>query len=391
MRVSIARDVLDWAIERSGKTFAELRNAFPKLPDWQSGKSAPTWRQAQEFAAKTYTPFSLLFLPEPPAEPLPIADMRTLKDQAVAKPSGNLLDTIYHAQRTQDWYRDYAIEGGARALDFVGSVTLKEHPNVVAKSITEQLDFGFDTRQRFAEASQAYRHLVDRAEDLGVLVLTNGVVGNNTHRLLDVAEFRGFSLSDDIAPLIFVNGADSPPARVFTLLHELGHIWLGHSALSDLQSFDTDGNQTEERWCNRVAAEVLLPDELIGSLTFRNHEVPLEFVRKLAKRAKCSSLVVLHRLYDAELLDWQSFQNLYSTELAGVSARLAEKKSGSGGDFYNTVPLRYSPTFTRAVLAAALDGTLLYRDALQMIGTKRMATFRELADKLGVAPLNVRA
>lgn len=380
--------VLSWALSRSGKTVTDLESSFPKLSEWLSSDTPQTMtmRQAQNFAAKTYTPFSLLFLDESPKEPLPIADMRTVRNQGVGSPSGDLLDTIYHAQRSQDWYRDYAVDNGANPLEFVGSVGMNQEPTDVATCIAEKLDFTFEDRSRFSDTSRAYRHLVDRAEDLGVLVLTNGVVGNNTHRRLNVEEFRGFSLSDNIAPLIFVNGADSPTARIFTLLHELGHIWLGHSALSDVQPDISDSApgeaSTEERWCNQLAGEVLLPTHLIPKLPVP--EKSLKYVHILARQAKCSSLVVLHRLYDANVLDWHTFSDLYEKEKEKASEHSAGKNTGDGGNFYYTVPLRYSPTFTRAVVVSALEGTTLYRDAFRMLGTRKPETFRELAHQMGV-------
>ena len=187
-KVRIAPPLYEWALVRSGKTVTDLEKNFPKLPEWMSGVSVPTFTEAEKFAAKTHTPFAFLFLDTPPEENLPIADMRTLKDSAIRQPSGDLLDTIYNAQRTQDWYRDYALSNGAEKLSFVGSVGVNNNVSEVAAEISDLLDFGFDSRKRIDNMSSLYRHLVDKVEKLGILVLTNGVVGNNTHRKLSVEE-----------------------------------------------------------------------------------------------------------------------------------------------------------------------------------------------------------
>ncbi|HMM61712.1 MAG TPA: ImmA/IrrE family metallo-endopeptidase, partial [Candidatus Rifleibacterium sp.] len=75
--------------------------------------------------------------------------------------------------------------------------------------------------------------LVERSEQAGIIILRSGKVGNNTHRTLDVKEFRGFVIYDELAPFIFINGADAKAAQIFTLVHELAHVWLGASGVSN--------------------------------------------------------------------------------------------------------------------------------------------------------------
>jgi Zn-dependent peptidase ImmA (M78 family) len=210
------------------------------------------------------------------------------------------------------------------------------------------------------------------------MVMISGVVGSNTRRRLEPEEFRGFALADPLAPLVFINGADSKSAQMFTLAHELAHVWLGQSALSDATARGFP-DHVVERWCNRVAAELLVPLDLVRS-DIGPGELWTE-VKRLARSFKVSTLVVLRRLYDAGRLDRPAFDTAYREELA----RLLALPSGSGGDFYRTQPARVSRRFARALVASTLEGQTLFTDAFRMLGVSRTETFYELGRRLGFA------
>ncbi|SEA08128.1 protein of unknown function [Bowdeniella nasicola] len=383
IRVEVVGDLLRWAVNRAGWDKATIDRRAPRLQDWIDGKVEPTLKQLEKFARDTHTPFGLLFLQEPPVEKIPIPDMRTMRSQGIERPSADLLDTIYLCQDRQDWYREFARESGMRDLDFVGSATTVSSPLLVAQKLRRALGFEFANRSEFASWSDALRQLIDRIEDLGVLVMVSGIVGSNTHRSLNPEEFRGFALSDPIAPLIFVNGADTKAAQLFTLIHELAHICLGRSALSDasMKAFEGTG---DELWCNAVAAEFLVPARTLRS-EFKGR-VAAEELDRLARMFRASTLVVLKRLFDAGFLEWDAFSEIYDQERLRVVGMLAGQNNGSGGgNFYYTQPLRLSRQFARSVIASARSGSTAYRDAYSLLGTKKHETFENLAAELGVA------
>ena len=378
VRVDVTASLYAWAAERSGLDSHELEHKFPKLPQWESGDHSPTLKQLEQFAKTTRTPVGYFFLPAPPDERVPIPDLRTVGDRGVRRPSPDLLDTIYQCQQRQDWYRGYAQGIGLDPVPHVGSLSRATPVEEAASAVTAEMSFSVE--RRGSNWSDAFGYLRDQAEDSGVLVMVSGVVGSNTRRRLDPAEFRGFALADPLAPLVFVNGADTKAAQIFTLAHELAHIWLGESALSDAD-LGVQATDEIERWCNGVAAEVLVPLEALQSdfdaLADLTHELD-----RLARRFKSSTLVVLRRAHEAGFLAWDAYRRAYSTEFRRVMELVGA--GGGGGDFYNTQPTRVSKRFARSVIVSALEGQTLYSDAFQMLGLKKLATFNGMGERLGV-------
>ena len=378
VRVDVAAPLYAWAAERSGLDLDVLAHKFPKLEQWESGEHSPTLKQLEAFARATRTPVGYFFLPAPPDDEVPIPDLRTVGDTGVRRPSPDLLDTIYQCQQRQDWYRDYANGIGLDPVPHVGSLSTATPVAEAASAVTEAMSFSVE--QRGSNWSEAFGYLRDQAEDSGVLVMVSGVVGSNTHRRLDPAEFRGFALTDPLAPVVFVNGADTKAAQIFTLAHELAHIWLGESALSDAD-LGVQATDDIERWCNGVAAEVLVPLETLGSDFDARADLTDELDR-LARRFKSSTLVVLRRIHEAGYLPWDAYRRAYSTEFSRVMELIGA--GGDGGDFHNTQPVRVSKRFARSVIVSALEGQTLYADAFQMLGLKKLATFNGMAERLEV-------
>jgi Zn-dependent peptidase ImmA (M78 family) len=381
VRVPVNPGLLTWAVERVGWTEAEVHEKVPKFDSWVSGDSKPTLKQLEDFAHKTRAPVGYLFLPEPPEEEIPIPDFRTIGNAGIRRPSPDLLDTIYGAEMRQDWYRNFVLSRDYDELEFVGSVATNSSVITAATTIRDALAFDLGSRGAFTNYEGALRTLIDAIQDLGVLVMVSGIVGNNTHRVLDPNEFRGFAITDKHAPLIFVNGADTKAAQIFTMIHELAHIYLGESALSDAQMAGPAGND-HEQWCNLVAAEVLVPLASIKT-TYRGTPT-LDELNRLARVYRVSTLVVLKRIFDAGFLSWDDYRGQYDAELDRVLAVMKQSKS-QGGDFYLTQPIRLGRHFMRAVIIDTLEGRTLHRDAYNLLGTAKHETFERMASELGVA------
>ena len=377
-RVPVPPKVLRWACERAGYDVAKLVARIPQIPSWLRRERQPTLKQLEKLAKVMHTPLGYLLLPEPPAERLPVPDYRTVVGTWRERPSPDLLDTLYTMKRRQEWLRESLVENVAEPLAFVGSARLADEPDAVGQEMRRALglDRGWAAGvHTWQDAVSELRRLV---EQVGVMAVINGVVGNNSHRRLSVKEFRGFALTDPYAPLIFVNGADAKSAQMFTLAHELAHIWLGTEGISGFENLLPGGSDVED-WCNRAAAELLAPAR---ELRVRWREVrraasPFE---ELARTFKVSPLVAARRVLDLNLADRDTFSDFY-TRYINRERKLATKSSG--GDFYNNQNTRVGELFGTQVLRAAMEGRIGFKEAYDLTGL-RGGTFQTYAKRLGV-------
>lgn len=369
-RVDVKPELLRWARERARMPVEDLLHRFPKLREWEAGSEKPTFRQLEAFADATAAPFGYFFLTEPPDEPLPIPDFRTLGDKPVRRPTPDLLDTVFDVQRRQDWLREERIEEGQAPLAFVGSATADAAPGRIAAAMRRTLGLGGGWADMHGTWSDALRALRDRAEMAGVVVVINGVVGNNTRRKLDPEEFRGFVLPDEYAPFVFINGADGKAAQMFTLAHELAHLWIGQAGIFDLRDMQPAPDPCE-RFCNAVAAELLIPEDELRRAWDEVSRAPQPFAA-LARRFKVSELVAARRALDARLISRDAFFGFYNAYQEEERRRAA--RQAGGGNFYATQNSRIGRTFAEAVVRAVKEGRLLYTEAFELTGL-RGATF----------------
>lgn len=380
MTIDIQPRLLQWARERAGltgETLAEKMGvSVEKVAAWeQDGRI--TYRQAEKLAGVTHTAFGYLFLSESPDERLPIPDLRTVGSVAAGRPSPDLLDVIYQSQRRQEWFREYQIAEDGAELEFVGSKPVGSSVKAAASAIRKRLSFRpSDSKETSLDG--VLRDFAEAIEAAGILVVRAGIVGNNTRRILNPQEFRGFALVDAFAPLVFVNAADFKAAQIFTLAHELAHVWAGESALSNLENTLVSEQQRVEWFCNAVAAEYLVPLEELRARLQNLHGDPTQVVEDLRRRYRVSELVIIRRLFDAGVIPATEFKQWYQER---IDTYRHQPKS-SGGDFYKNQPNKVGRRFASALIASTLEGKTLFRDAMSLLDMKKTATFQEFARTL---------
>lgn len=357
--------MLTWARERSGYSLPEFAHKLgitdEKLAQWETGEQQLTFVQAMKFAEKAHVPFGYLFLEQPPVENLPIPDLRTVGSGELRRPSAELIDLLKNMLECQDWYRDYARNQLLQPVAVVGSYSIKQGVEAVVADIRAKLQIAPHPQR--GKWEEYYRDLVQRIERLGILVMRQPSLGHHT-RPFNVEEFRGFALCDEFAPLIFINHADAPGARLFTLIHELCHIWIGQTGLSDAGA---NNHRDEERFCNAVAAELLVPTDEFTQLWRFDVDVWQQNLPDLEAHFHVSSWTLARKAQTLQFISQAEYNAFIQAQTDAYNAR--EKQDG-GPTFYKTKKAQISELFSRAVVSEALNGKLILRDAGWMLGMK---------------------
>jgi len=379
----ISGNILTWARERFSLSRDALALAMnvkiETIIDWEEDRNSPTFRQAQSLANKLSIPLGYLFLSEPPKLEPQIADLRTIQSENRYHFSPDFEEVLNDCLRKQNWYREQLQEERVRNLRFIGRFSIKDEIQEVAGNIRTELGLNTDFRNSCTNWEDFLVKFIEKVERKGILVLRNGVVKNSTRRKLSLNEFRGFVLSDPLAPLIFINNNDSNAGKIFTLAHELVHLWIGESGVTNINpGIKTRLHQPEiEKFCNMVAAEVLVSESAF--LSQWNDRARLnDNLTNLSRLFKVSPLVILIRAKTYSKIDSDTFYDTYPL----LNARRERKDSGSGNAF-NTFPVRNSKKFTRSILTSTLEGKTLYRDAARLLGIK-VPTIHSLANHMEI-------
>jgi len=277
--VNVNVNMLTWAISRAGYELQTFTEKFPKVQQWLEGEKNPTVKQLEEFSKKVYLPFGYLFLPEPPREKLPIPFFRSNGNKA-DKVSINIYDTVLLMQQRQDWLRNYLKDNDFKPLQFVGKYGNKTNVKAIVADIRITLNLPENWASQFRTWHEAQDHLILHVEDKGIITVFNGVVENNGHRKIPVNECRGFVLVDEMAPFMFINNGDWKSAQMFTIVHELAHIWTGHSAGFDFRKLQP-ADDPIEILCDQVAAEFLVPEVSFNEVW--NHRPSFSYASRFFK------------------------------------------------------------------------------------------------------------
>jgi len=288
----ITPNVLKWARESARMAeetaAAKVSAKVETLKEWEAGTSQPTIRQAQMLAKAYKRPFALFFLPDVPRDFQPLQDFRKSGSKPLTTSS---IFIIREIQQKQAWISDVYSENQEDKLTFAGRFSINDNPETLAQDILNTLKINPATYK----TDNPIKEWIDAAETNGIFVSRTSFI--HSRLKLDSEELQGFAIADPHAPFVFVNSDDWNAPQLFTLVHELAHIWIAETGISNDIEHNVkhiDKIHPVELFCNEVAANALMPKEIVFSFGSASFQTSKD-VFKAAKQLGVSSFALLVR------------------------------------------------------------------------------------------------
>lgn len=370
--VDIQPSIINWVVKQlDGKIIND--NLMNNIQHWLTGTKKPTFRQIEDLSKKSNIPLGYFFLQNPVEEKVRMIEYRTCDSIQLENPSRELIDTIQQMEKVQDWMKEYRQDEGFDKNNYVASLKVSDSKNHIVEQIRKDLGLDIDWCTKCNDPRDAFNKIRELLVECNILVLMNGCVGQNTHRPLSLKEFRAFAMIDEFAPLIFINAKDTLTGRLFSLLHEAVHIWLGENDL--FNSFNS-GEKPVEVICNAVTAEIIVPNVVFlkcWKLDYGNsfHEK----IQNIAKKFCCSDIVIARKALDNHKISQQEYDHI--VRLTFECFQKSIEKKVSGGNFYNTLSSKLDKGLIKALLASINSGRTAYTEAYRLTDTNSK-TFAEI-------------
>jgi Zn-dependent peptidase ImmA (M78 family)/DNA-binding XRE family transcriptional regulator len=366
--------VAKWARETAHMTLeiaAEKVSISPeRLKEWENGQGQPTILQAQKLAAIYHRPFALFFLPQPPYDFTPLQDFRRKTASSLGTASTFILREI---RQKQAWVKDFFEESGEPILSFVGRFSIQNTPQAVAVDILRTLEID---PTHYGEKSPM-KEWIAKAEAKGIFITRTSNI--HSRMKLDSNELQGFAIADNLAPFIFLNTEDWNTAQLFTLVHELAHLWINQTGISN--DIEPDPSTHSERdpmhpvelFCNQVAAEALLPGELFDKLDKRIFNDATSIYNG-ARKLEVSAFSLLYRAFSLKVVKLDQYRLLKSEVQKRFQeyVQLFEVEKNKEATYANPYRMRVNRNgqlFTRHVIDAFRSGFVSPTEASRLLNT----------------------
>ena len=373
----VTPEILEWAriTARISAEEAASKVSVPteRLEEWELGVSQPTIRQAEKLARAYKRPFALFFLSEIPRDFQPLQDFRRRGSEPLGTAS---IFIIREIQQKQDWISDEFKANGEPKLEFVGKFSLGDAPSTIAEDILSMLQIN----PRSYSGTSPLREWIEKAEAKGIFVSRTSFI--HSRMKLDSDEFQGFAIADPYAPFVFINSDDWDAPCLFTLVHELAHLWIAESGISNVGEQEigiTAEFHPVELFCNEVAANALMPTELMESFAPSVFKSANEIFRTV-RAFGVSTFAFLVRSYKLALIDLDTYRYLKSQadkEFAAYKQREEERivfqktaENRGGPSYYLLQVNKNGRLFTQIVLDAYKGGFIEPTQASSLLNVK---------------------
>lgn len=380
----VKTNILKWVLETSSDLLSEKWKN--KIESWLTGKRMPTIVQLRDLSKASHISFGDFFLDNPPKSDLPLLNYRTINNSKVINPSKDLIEVVNQMELRVDWLQDYYQNEGLEAISFVGQGRTKTNLSVEekAKSILSyfELKSGWNLNTK-----DAFNFLKNKVEDARITVILGSYVGRQNRRSLNIEEFRAFVLVNDYAPLIFINTRDSQNARLFSLVHELVHIWMGDSELfnNNFVSFPQYLKPTSEQEINKIVEQILFPKNKFMQIwkNKKNTDSKVNQVYLTAKQFNTSPIATAivarrYHLVNQKIISQIKIETAKNTE----KRREKQRKSHVGPLYYDLILTNLDHNFARSVINSTESGQTSYTEAFNLLGVPGNKGYQEIKSRL---------
>ncbi|GAF37851.1 ImmA/IrrE family metallo-endopeptidase [Lentilactobacillus farraginis] len=387
-RIDVKPAVLHWVQETTGGNLNDVWTE--KINKWLKNESKPTLNQLKDLSKKAQVPFGYFFLDNAPKEDLPLLKFRTINNVDIDRPSRNLVDTIHAMELKQSWISEDRSRNDYPASPFShGAKRVMNPSNMNAEQFAVNIMASLDLKVGWnvgLKNRDGFKLLRKKLNQVGVIVMYSGIVDSNTRRPLSQSEFRAFAIDDQFAPLIFINSNDSYNAMLFSLVHELVHIWFGTSELynDDFQNRYQFLHTKTEREINRISEEIIFPKLLFNDEWHRQTEgTKTDQIMAIAKHFNASPLSAGIRAFHLHLINQEVVEQLkYKLNQEYQRNKEYRKDKKSHGNYYNTKAAQTDSAFAREVERSVNSGTIGYNTAFELLGVKNSSAFEKLLNKI---------
>ena len=386
---NITPSMLTWARETAGLSVEDAASklglkssakatATDQLEAYERGDAKPTRNQLMKIASTYRRPLSVFYRQIPPAEGDQGEDFRTLS-AAVSNKETALFKAILRDIRTrQDMVKSILEDDEEhQKRSFVGSMPVTSNTVGAVQSIQQVLGINeyHEFQRKLNSPDKLLSALRQKVEDIGVFVLYVGNLGSY-HTNVSTRVFRGIAIADEIAPFIVINDQDAVPARSFTLIHELVHLFTGSTGVSNAPSvFRGEERKTRiERFCNDVASEFLLPEESFADVQpLTSSDQAAETIRYVASDANVSESMTAYRFWRANRIDdwiYRQLVAIYTARWRSTKAKtnLVDQSSKSGPSYYTVRRHKLGKALVSLVGRTLRDENLTHTKAAMILG-----------------------